>query len=124
MGNFLYWTVYVQNESSRQYYALGTDSLQKVRDFSIPGAINKWDKVAGKLFPFYLDFQKSTSEYIFPQLHFTSFLAFIPNILLALLFAFIYPKRPVKIKIFTCVFALIFGIVGALALLLQWRTED
>jgi len=124
MGNFLYWTVYVQNAASRHYYALGTDSLQKVRDFTIPGAINNWDKTAGKLFPFYLDFQKPTGEYIFPQLYFTSFLALIPNVLLAILFAFIYPKRPVKIKVFTCVFALLFGIVGALALLIQWKIED
>jgi len=124
LGNFLYWTVFVQNPTSRHYYALGADSLEKVREKVLEGAVNKWDKVAGILFPFYLDFQKSSSEYLFPQLHFTSFMALIPNLLLALLFAFIYPKRTMKIKIFTCVYTLIFGIVGALALLLQWRTED
>jgi len=45
------------------------------------------------------------------------------NILLALLFVFISPKRPVKMKIFSSVYVVIFGIAGAVALLLQCRME-
>jgi len=103
---------------------LKTETLEKVRDTYVSAAVNKWDIVAGKLFPFYLDFRKATSDFVAPQLHFTSFWALIPNVLLAILFAFICPRRSTKMKTFTSLFALIFGVVGAIALLLQWRTDD
>ena len=124
MGNYLYWTVYVQNPEGRKYYALKTETLEKVRETFIKADVNKWDIVASKLFPFYLDFRKATSDFVTPQVHFTSFWALIPNVLLAILFAFICPRRSSKLKTFTSLFTLIFGIVGAIALLLQWRTDD
>jgi len=124
LGNFLYWTVYVQKSDGRHYYALRTETLEQVRSALVEAPGNKWDAVAGVLFPFYLTFQKSTSEYLAPQLHFTAFTALITNVLLALLFAFIYPKRTMKKKIFTGSYVLVFGIAGALALLLQWRMKD
>ena len=124
LGNFLYWTINVQKPDGRHYYALKTETLEKVRYTFVEAPVNKWHTVAGKLFPFYLTFQKNTSEYLAPQLHFTAFTALIINVLLALVFAFIYPKRTVKKKIFTGLFVLIFGIAGAIALLLQWRNKD
>ena len=124
MGNFLYWTVTVQNSEGRHYYALKTETMERVRYHYVEASVNKWDAVAGKLFPFYLNFRKSTSDYIVPQLHFTAYTALITNLLLAVLFALIYPRRPVKMKIFTGVYVLFFGIAGAVALLLQWRMKD
>ena len=123
LGNFLYWTVFIQKEDGRHYYALKTETLEKVRYSFVEAPDNKWDAVAGKLFPFYLNFQKSGSDYIAPQLYFTTFTAWITNILLALLFVFISPKRPVRMKIFSGVYVVIFGIAGAVALLLQCRME-
>ena len=124
MGNFLYWTVTVQNPEGKRYYGLKTETLEKVRDIFVEASVNKWEVVAGRLFPFYLDFRKPTTEYVSPRLHFTAFPALITNVLLALLFAFIYPKRPMKKKIFSGSYVLIFGIAGAVALLLQWRMKD
>jgi len=124
MGNFLYWTVYVQNPEGRRFYALKTETMERVRDFYVEASVNKWDVVAGKLFPFYLSFRKNTSDYIIPQLHFTAYAALITNLLLAVLFALIYPRRPAKMKIFTGFYVLFFGIAGAVALLLQWRMKD
>ena len=121
MGNLLYWTVTVQNTAGRHYYALQTETLERVRHAYREASVNKWDIVAGKLFPFYLDFRSSSSEYIVPKIHFTAYTAFIVNIALALLFLFIYPKRSTKNKIFASSYILLFGIVGVAALLLQWR---
>ena len=124
MGNFLYWTVTVQNPEGKHYYALKTETMERVRYYYVEASENKWDVVAGKLFPFYMSFRKTTSEYIVPQLHFTAYAALITNVLLALLFTFIYPRRPMKLKIFSGVYVFIFGIAGAVALLLQWRSKE
>jgi len=123
-GNFLYWTVCVQGTNGRKYFALKAESLEKVRYTFVEAPDSKWDDVAGKLFPFYLDFRKANSEYIIPHFQFTSFTALIANAVLALLFVFIYPSRPAKRKIFHSLYVLIFGIAGAAALLLQWRVKD
>jgi hypothetical protein len=120
MGNFLYWTFTVQNSAGKHYYALKTETLEKVRYAYVEAPTNKWDIIAGKLFPFYLTFRNSNSEYIAPQLHFTTFIALITNLLLALVFALVYRDRTAKKKIFDSSYVLIFGIAGAIALLLQW----
>ncbi|MDR2805466.1 MAG: DUF4857 domain-containing protein [Dysgonamonadaceae bacterium] len=124
IGNFLYWTITVQNPAGKQYYALKTETLEKVRYAFVAESVNPWDVIAGKLFPFYLTFRNPNSEYIAPQLHFTTFMALITNVVLALIFAGIYRRRSVKKKIFDSSYVLIFGIAGAIALLLQWKIED
>jgi len=121
IGNFLYWTLTVQNSEGKHYCALKTETLEKVRYNYVEYPVNKWDMAASKLFPFYLTFGKNTSDYIVPQLHFTAYIAFIINVLTAILFTLVYPRRTKKIKIFTGLYVLIFGIAGAAALMLQWR---
>jgi hypothetical protein len=124
MGNLLYWTFTVQNASGKHYYALKTETLEQVRHTFVAAPVNRWDKIAAKLFPYYLTLRKPTSEYIAPQLYFTGWMAWGTNFLLALLFAFLYPRRPVAKRIFGSVYVLIFGIVGAVALLLLPRNDD
>ena len=124
MGNFLYWTFTVQNASGKHYYALKTETLEKVRCNYVEAPANKWDVIAGKLFPFYLTFRSPNSEYIAPKLHFTTPLALLTNVLLALAFAFVFRGRAAKQRIFDVVFVLVFGIAGAGAALLELRIKN
>ncbi|MDR2802479.1 MAG: DUF4857 domain-containing protein [Prevotellaceae bacterium] len=124
IGNFLYWTVTVQRPDGKHYYALKTETLENIRYAFVPAAVNRWDVIAGKLFPFYLTFRDANSEYIAPHLHFTSSIAWITNAVLALIFAGIYRRRSTKKKLFDSSCVLIFGIAGAIAIVLQWKIED
>lgn len=118
LGNMLYWTVSVQNESGKRVYALGAQTLERVRDTFIAASPDKWDVVAGKIFPFYLTFQKKTNDYVVPQINFTAYLALFCNFALALLIAFLISGKSKKQKIFSGIYTLVFGIAGAVALLI------
>jgi hypothetical protein len=118
LGNLMYWTVSVQNPSGKRVYALHSQSLKRVRETFIAAAPNRWDAVAGKIFPFYLTFQKKTSDYVAPQIHLTAWTAVICNVILALLIAFLIPVKSGKQKVFAGIYTLIFGIAGAVALLI------
>ncbi|MDR3219243.1 MAG: DUF4857 domain-containing protein [Dysgonamonadaceae bacterium] len=124
IGNFLYWTVAVQTDKGKHFYALQTETLKKVRYAYIEAAINKWDAIAGNFFPFYLTFKDKHSEYIAPHLHFTTYTAWIANVLLAALFLFLFPGRAKKKKIFDSIYTLIFGIAGAVALIVTGEREN
>ena len=117
MGNMLYWTVAVQNKSGKRVYALDANSLKRVRETFISAPDNQWDKVAGKIFPFYLTFQKRASDYVEPRIHFTAWTALICHVILALLIAFLIPAKSKKQKVFAGIYTLGFGIAGAVALL-------
>jgi hypothetical protein len=119
IGNFLYWTVTVQNATGKHYYALKTETLERVRYTCVAAPTNKWDAIAGKLFPFYLTFRSPNSEYITPRLHFTAPAAFIANMLLALAFVLVCHRQSAKRRIITASFVLVFGIVGAIAWLIE-----
>jgi hypothetical protein len=125
MGNFLYWTVAVQTASCKHFYALQTESLKRVRYARVEAPLNRWDVVAAKLFPFYLTFRDPHSEYIAPHLHFTAPSAWLANILTAIILAGIFSRRTTKKKkkIFNYIYTLIFGIAGAAALLMIWKTD-
>jgi hypothetical protein len=72
MGNFLYWTVSIQNNAGKHFYALKTETLEKVRSTSVKIPVNQWDAIAS-WFPVYLDFRDPHSDYIAPRLHFPLF---------------------------------------------------
>jgi hypothetical protein len=114
----LYWTVSIQNEAGKHVYALDAHSLKRVRETFIPAPDNRWDQVAGKIFPFYLTSHEKTSDYLAFRLHFTAWTAFICNILSALLIACLFPWKSRKQRIFTGIYTLGFGIAGAIALLI------
>jgi hypothetical protein len=116
LGNFLYWTVGVQTDSGKHFYALDAESLKKVRYAYMEAPVNKWNIVADRLFPVYLDFKDSHSDFVAPYTHFTAFSAFIINAILAVLVIFIPRRKSNRKKIFDSVFTLIFGIAGAIAL--------
>jgi hypothetical protein len=116
IGNFLYWTVSIQTDSVKHFYALDAENLNRLRYTNIEAPVNKWNTVAGRIFPFYLDFKDSYSDYIWPHLHFTACSAFIVNGLLAVLAAFVFPRRNLRKKLFDGLFVLLFGIAGIVAL--------
>lgn len=118
LGNMMYWTVSVQNKFGKRVYALNTQSLKRVREAFIAASPNKWDAVAGKIFPFYLTFREKTSDYVAPKIHFTAWTALICNVILALLIAFLIPDKSKKRKVFSGIYTLVFGIAGAAALLI------
>jgi hypothetical protein len=117
LGNILYWTVSVQTDTGKHFYALNTGDLRQVRQAFLDAPANKWDRVAGRLFPVYLDFRDSHSDYIAPYLHFTGFAALIVNVVLAIVIVFFFPRRSNRKKVFDSVFVLFFGLVGVVALL-------
>jgi hypothetical protein len=118
MGNFLYWTVSVQTKTDKHVYALRTETLKKVREAEIKLPVNRWNVIAGKMFPCYLTFRNPNSDYIAPHLHFTAFSALIVNVVLAIILLFIFPRRTKKKKIFDSAYTLVFGIAGVIALLI------
>ncbi|MDR3339713.1 MAG: DUF4857 domain-containing protein [Candidatus Symbiothrix sp.] len=119
IGNFLYWTVAVQTDKEKHFYALQTETLKRVRYAFVEAKVNKWEDISGKIFPFYLTFRDKHSEYIAPHLHFTAFTAWIANVLLAVLSLFIFHRKSNKKKIFIGIYTLIFGIAGLVALLIM-----
>ncbi|MDR2682272.1 MAG: DUF4857 domain-containing protein, partial [Dysgonamonadaceae bacterium] len=94
IGNFLYWTFTVQNAAGKHYYALKTETLEQVRYAYVKAPVNRWDVIAGRLFPFYLTFRNPNSEYIAPQLHFTFWAALLANVFLVLVFVGLDRGRP------------------------------
>ncbi|MDR0814894.1 MAG: DUF4857 domain-containing protein [Bacteroidales bacterium] len=118
IGNMFYWTVSVQNQSGKKYYALDNETLHKQREIYLEASANKWDTVASYLFPAYLTFKSRKSDYISPRLHLTAYTALICNLILAILMVFLFPAESLREKIFAGIYALIFGIAGTLALLI------
>jgi hypothetical protein len=116
MGNLLYWTVTVQTQAGKHFYALHTEDLKQMRHAFVEAPVNQWDIISGRIFPFYLTFRSPYSEYIAPQLHCTTTTAWIVNVLLAVIILFIFPHRSKKRKIFGSIYTLAFGIVGVVAL--------
>ncbi|MDR3061692.1 MAG: DUF4857 domain-containing protein [Dysgonamonadaceae bacterium] len=117
VGNLLYWIVSVDNETGKKVYSLKTETLQKADECFIPAPENRWNKYAQWLFPAYLTFKNSDSNYIVPKIHFTGFYAFAIHILLLFILFLIWkPFR--KNLIFNVIFVLLTGIAGAFALLI------
>lgn len=116
MGNLLYWTVSLTTPEGRSYYALKTETLERVAEYSIEKQENKWDKVSEYLFPYYIKLQQSNSDYISLGIHFTGIWAFVLNIILAIVMLPISgsPKK----KIFNSLYVVLTGIVGFLAILI------
>jgi hypothetical protein len=118
IGNFLYWTVSVQTDAGKHFYALNTETLKQQRSIYLQAAVNQWDVIARRLFPVYLTFKDihKHSDFIAPRLHFTAYSALWANVLLAVLSVFLFPRRSKKKKIFDSFYTLFFGIAGAIAL--------
>ncbi|MDR1437035.1 MAG: DUF4857 domain-containing protein [Candidatus Symbiothrix sp.] len=119
IGNFLYWTVSVQTDTGKYFYALDAETLKKRRSIYLPATVNRWDVAAKRLFPVYLTFKDvhKHSDFIAPRLHFTACSALWVNALAALLSVFLFPRRSKRKKIFDGLYTLLFGIAGAAALL-------
>ncbi|MDR2038978.1 MAG: DUF4857 domain-containing protein [Bacteroidales bacterium] len=117
MANMFFWTVYVNTPEGRYYYALDNDSLQRVDQTFIAAQPGLWDKTAAWLFPVYLTFEDRDSKYLNPEFHFTSWIAFIMNILAALLF-FIFARKKRKCLYLQSGYVLLTGIAGLLSVLI------
>ena len=117
MGNLLYWTVSVTTPSGIDYYALRTETLERVDAYHIAQSPGLWQRVSAWLFPAYLTFSHPDSDFIYPAFVCTGWKAFAVHILLALgVFLLVPVKR--KKKIFFASYILITGITGLVALLL------
>ena len=117
MGNLLYWTVIITTPQGRRYYGLETETLKRVSEHAIARELNRWDKVSGWLFPFYITFQEPDSHFLYPRLHVTEYRAWAINLLLALLVTVIASRR--SDKLFAALFVALTGIAGIVAWLLM-----
>lgn len=118
MGNLLYWTVTVTKPEGQDIYALETESLKRVADYTTAREMNRWDKFSKWLFPMFITFEhKYITDYIYPVFHFTGFDVFIINFLLAIGILFMDP-RTFKKRIVDSIYILITGIVGLIVLLI------
>ena len=117
MGNLLYWTVIITTSQGRRYYGLKTETLKRVSEHAIAREPNRWDKVSGWLFPFYITFQEPDSHFLYPRLHVTEYRAWAINLLLALLVTVIASRR--SDKLFAALFVALTGIAGIVAWLLM-----
>ncbi|MDL2222794.1 DUF4857 domain-containing protein [Bacteroidales bacterium OttesenSCG-928-M11] len=117
MGNLLYWTISVTTEEGRRYFALKTENLEQVSSHFIPREKNKWDKTSSYLFPYYLTFDSSYSDYLSARIHVTGVFGFITNIFLAVV-TFVVSRRNRYNTLFNTLFVALTGIAGFVALLL------
>ncbi len=121
LGNMLYWTITIKNQSGAHYYALDANTLQRVAEHRIERTEGRWDQVSAWLFPVYLTFQKKESAYIAPEFHFTGFKALGINLLLVIIFCIFARKQNLKQKITGSLLILVTGIAGGIALLVVPR---
>lgn len=117
MGNLLYWTVSVTNSKGKDVYALKASTFEQVEKLSIPRVEGRWDKVSAWLFPIYITLTHENSDFIYPQVSFTGYYAFLVNLLLSIVMALFIPNSPKK-KILQSLYVLITGIPGLIALLI------
>ncbi|MDR2683292.1 MAG: DUF4857 domain-containing protein [Dysgonamonadaceae bacterium] len=126
MGNFLYWTVSVQTNAGKHFYALDTETLKQRRYFYQEATVNQWDVLAKRLFPVYLTFKDvdKHSEFLAPRLHFTAYSALWVNVLLSLLAVFVFPHRNSRKRISGSIYTLVSGIAGIVALFIMEITSQ
>ena len=117
MGNLFYWNIAVTNEEGRSYYVLDASDLKCVDKHYIASSGSKWDVVSKWMFPYYLTFQSSHSNYVKPYFHCNGWYGFVFNFVLAVL-AFAFVVNTKERKLFNATFILLTGIAGLLALLL------
>ena len=115
IGNLFYWTIFIANESGRDYYVLNSEDLKSIDKHHISKTGSKWDIASQWLFPYYLTFESSDSDYIYPRIHFTSFYGFAVNALLALIGFFVLGRSK---RLFNAGFILVFGVAGLIGLFL------
>lgn len=118
MGNLMYWTVTISKQDHLAYYGLQTDDLKQVTKQIYKQSIRKGDIVTGWLFPTYLTFEKTNTQFVKPQLSFTGYNVCITNLLLSLLSYFVLDIKGKK-RTFGTIYILITGIAGLIALLLS-----
>ncbi|MDR0559081.1 MAG: DUF4857 domain-containing protein [Prevotellaceae bacterium] len=116
MGNLMYWTVSVQSDSGKNIYALETESLKQLRSTFLEAPANRWHNFASWLFPVYLDFKATNTEYIAPNLHFTHFHALTANLISAIIAIFAFGNVKMGRRIFNSIYSLVFGIAGLASL--------
>ncbi len=115
MGNLLYWTVTITRQDRLSCYALKTETLEQVAKHEIMGTSDQWDQVSKWVFPLFLTFEHSNTNYLYPRVTFTGYSFLFLHILLALLVFFFIPNKKGK-KVFQSVYVLLTGIVGLIAL--------
>ena len=117
MGNLLYWTITVTRPNRLSCYALKTETLEQVAKHEIKSTPDRWDFTAKWMFPLFLTFEHSNTNYIYPKIIFTGY-SFLPvHILLAFLILFFVPNTKKEKRLFAG-YILFTGIVGLLALFL------
>ncbi|MDD2437001.1 MAG: hypothetical protein PHX50_04820 [Massilibacteroides sp.] len=77
--------------------------------------VSKWNSISKGLFPYYLTFESSDSDYIYPRVHFSSFYGFAVNALFALGGIFILKRNR---RLWNNGFILLFRLAGLIGLLL------
>lgn len=117
MGNMLYWTISVANESGKEYHALNSTSLLSVDTHQIEHKESLWSEVSRLFFPFYITLEDDNSEYIYPRIIFGSILAWAISIVLAVTLLFTNRKTKPKERIFRALIVAISGLSGLIALL-------
>ena len=117
LGNLMFWTVTVRRPDRTDYYALETETLQRIDEYRLLREPVLWDKVKQWLFPWYLTFTTDNSSYIRPVLHVTAGTALLLPFVLAVATGIWMPANR-KRKVFSSLYVLLTGLPGLLALLL------
>lgn len=117
MGNILYWTISVQSDSHRRYYALKSDDLTAIATHRIDKRQNLWDSVSSYLMPFTIAFKANNSEYIYPRVAYAGWKALVVSFILALLVVFVLcSKESIEVRLFKFVLVALSGIAGLIAI--------
>ncbi|MFI3240778.1 MAG: DUF4857 domain-containing protein [Bacteroidales bacterium] len=113
-GNALYWTFSITSETGRKVFALDRESLQSIQEYSIDFPESRVEAVFKYILPFSVELYHGNSSYVAPTIGFNGWLAFVVNILFALLTLLIYRKRG-RFAIYSAAYVMLFGVLGLIA---------
>lgn len=114
MENPLYWNVNIVSEEGETIYAIDSKTKELIKKHIFEQT--KYSKAYLSIFfPFELSFKSRNSKFIVPHLHINYYYAQIVNLLLAIVFVIVFPKRKYAYSLFSFIWILITGIFACLA---------
>lgn len=116
MANLFYWNVAITGEHEREYFVLDNKTLDRIDEYKAVNSLSRWEKIHPWIFPFYIEFESYYSNFIYPRFLGWTGKAFLLNLFIAMgYFIFCNEKRK-SAKTIKCLFVLLTGICGLIAL--------
>lgn len=117
MGNPLYWTLRIISQEKEDVFAFDAKTKKKVAEKHFANE-QKGDAWHSYFFPFELRWTSPLSNFVTPKIQFGNYVVWVMNIVLALVFFFLFERRNRgKCKIIATSWIILTGIFGFIACL-------